>query len=140
MLQALLLSFTRYDLMSPPELVGFANYVALLSDENFLHSLGITLIYVFGTVIPVWFFSFGVALLLTKARVFAGGWRTLLFIPTILPLLSVTLVWKLLFNLRGVSTPSCCRSASTQSPGLPTLVTPISHSSSPAGGTPPATT
>ncbi|MCB0023155.1 MAG: sugar ABC transporter permease, partial [Caldilinea sp.] len=33
--------------------------------------------------------------------VFSGGWRTLLFIPTILPLLTVTLVWKLLFNLRG---------------------------------------
>lgn len=101
MLNALYLSFTAYDLIHAPQFTGLDNYWHVLTDENFHHSLGITLIYVFGTVIPVWFLSFGVALLLTKARVFAGGWRTLLFIPTILPLLSVTLVWKLMFNLRG---------------------------------------
>ncbi|MBW7885527.1 MAG: sugar ABC transporter permease [Caldilineaceae bacterium] len=102
MANALYLSFTRYDLIGAPELVGLRNYARTLTDPNFHHSLRITFIYVFGTVVPVWFFSFGLAFLLYKVRLFAGGWRTLLFIPTILPLLSVTLVWKLLFNLRGV--------------------------------------
>ena len=102
MLNALYLSFTEYNLLSPPQFVGLANYMRLPTDDDFLHSLQITFIYVFGTVIPVWFLSFGLALLLQKARVFSGGWRTLLFLPTILPLLTVTLVWKLFFNLRGV--------------------------------------
>ncbi len=101
MANAFYLSFTRYDLISPPEFVGMRNYVQTLTSEAFQHSLRVTFVYVFGTVIPVWFLSFGVAMLLSRARVFSGGWRTLLFIPTILPLLTVTLVWKLLFNLRG---------------------------------------
>ena len=71
MLNALYLSFTEYDLLSPPQFVGFANYVALPTDDDFLHSLQVTFIYVFGTVIPVWFLSFGLALLLQKARVFS---------------------------------------------------------------------
>lgn len=102
MAQALYLSFTRYDMLSAPAWIGVENYVSVLGDEDFHHSLWVTFIYVFGTVIPVWFLSFGVAMLLARARVFSGGWRLLLFVPTILPLLTVTLVWKLLFNLRGV--------------------------------------
>lgn len=102
MANALYLSLTQYNLLSPPQFVGLSNYARVIVDDGFHHSLRITFIYVFGTVIPVWFLSFGVAMLLNRARVFSGGWRTLLFIPTILPLLTVTLVWKLMFNLRGV--------------------------------------
>lgn len=101
MLNALYLSFTSYDLISAPEWIGLGNYQQVLTSGRFRASLQTTFIYVFGTVIPVWFISFGVAMLLNRARVFSGGWRTLLFIPTILPLLTVTLVWKLMFNLRG---------------------------------------
>ena len=101
MLNALYLSFTRYDLISAPEWIGLGNYQQVLTSTSFQSSLQITFLYVFGTVVPVWFLSFGIAMLLNRARVFSGGWRTLLFIPTILPLLTVTLVWKLLFNLRG---------------------------------------
>lgn len=101
MFNAFYLSLTKYDLLSPPEFVGLTNYLRVLTDRNFHDSLRVTFIYVFGTVIPVWFLSLGLALLLSRASFFSSGWRTLLFIPTILPLLSVTLVWKLLFNLRG---------------------------------------
>ena len=87
---ALYLSLTKYNLLSAPQCVGLQNYTRVIVDENFHHSLRVTFIYVFGTVIPVWFLSFGVAMLLNRARVFSGGWRTLLFIPTILPLLTVT--------------------------------------------------
>lgn len=101
MLNAFYLSFTRYDLISAPEWIGIGNYRQVLASTSFQSSLQITVLYVFGTVVPVWFLSFGVAMLLNCVRIFTGTWRTLLFIPTILPLLTVTLVWKLLFNLRG---------------------------------------
>lgn len=102
MVNALYLSLTKYNLLSAPQFIGFANYVRVITDSDFHHALWVTLVYVFGTVVPVWFFSFGVAMLLNRVRRFSGGWRTMLFIPTILPLLTVTLVWKLMFNLRGV--------------------------------------
>jgi ABC-type sugar transport system permease subunit len=102
MANALFLSLTRYNLLSPPQFIGLENYTRVIADREFHHSLRVTVVYVFGTVVPVWLLSFGVAMLLNRVRVFSGGWRTLLFIPTILPLLTVTLVWKLMFNLRGV--------------------------------------
>lgn len=101
MFNAFYLSFTRYDLIHPPEWYGLENFRQIFTSPQFRSSLQITFIYVFGTVTPVWFLSFALALLLNRCRIFAGGWRTLLFIPTILPLLTVTLVWKLMFNLRG---------------------------------------
>ena len=55
MLQALYLSLTSYDLLSPPRFVGFRNYVTLLHDPLFHQSVGATLYYVFGTCVPLWF-------------------------------------------------------------------------------------
>jgi len=101
MAYALAISFTRFNLTSPPEFVGLANYRALLGDGIFHTSLRVTAVYVLGTVVPVWAISLGLALLLVRARVFASVWRTLLFLPSVLPLVSVALVWKLFFHLNG---------------------------------------
>jgi ABC-type sugar transport system permease subunit len=101
MAYALAISFTRFDLTSPPEFIGFGNYRSLLTDSLFHNSLRVTAFYVLGTVIPVWAISLGLALLLVRARVFSSVWRTLLFLPSVLPLVSVALVWKLFFHLSG---------------------------------------
>src|SRR5688572_29306071 len=44
-LASIFLSFTRYDIVSPPKWVGLGNYGMLLSDAVFWHSLGLTLRY-----------------------------------------------------------------------------------------------
>ena len=101
MAYALAISFTRFNLTSPAEFVGLDNYRALLGDGAFHNSLRVTSVYVLGTVVPVWAISLGIALLLVRARVFSSVWRTLLFLPSVLPLVSVALVWKLFFHLNG---------------------------------------
>ncbi len=100
--QAIYLSFSNYNSNQSLTFVGLKNYLTIFEGEAFPNSLGVSLIYVFGTVIPVWFLSFGLALLLSKVRRLAGLWRTLIFLPTVMPLLTVTLVWKLFFHYRGV--------------------------------------
>src|ERR687889_1784151 len=50
---ALYLSFTSWDLLTPPRWVGLANYTVLFSDPNFLSSLGITLRYTAESAIPL---------------------------------------------------------------------------------------
>jgi len=102
MFRAFFLSFTKYDLLSPPKFIGFKNYVNLFRSGAFVNSLKVTIVYVFGTVIPVWFLSFFVAYLINEVRFAPGFWRTALFIPTVLPLVAVTLVWKLFFHYQGV--------------------------------------
>lgn len=101
MAYALAISFTDFNLTSPPEFVGIDNYRALLRDTQFHNSLRVSAFYVLGTVVPVWGISLGLALLVVRARVFASVWRTLLFLPSVLPLVSVALVWKLFFHLNG---------------------------------------
>jgi len=102
MIQAIIISFSNYDLGSTLQFSGFSNYIKIFNSEAFPNSLKVSVIYVFGTVVPVWFVSFALAFALNKVRIFSGGWRTLLFLPTVLPLLTVTLVWKLFFHFRGV--------------------------------------
>lgn len=46
-----LLSFTQYDLMSPPQFTGIENYRYMLTEDGlFWKSLGVTFAYVFVTI------------------------------------------------------------------------------------------
>ena len=47
---SLFLSFTRYDLMSPPEFIGISNYLEMFKDELFIKSLGNTIRYGMSTL------------------------------------------------------------------------------------------
>jgi ABC-type sugar transport system permease subunit len=102
MIRALYLSFTDYRMGAEASFIGLDNYVRVLGGSSFRNALRVSVVYVFGTVIPVWFISFTLAYLLYRVPRAQGLWRTLLFLPTVMPLLTVTLVWKLFFNYRGV--------------------------------------
>jgi ABC-type sugar transport system permease subunit len=101
MLRAIVLSFTNYSLGGTMSFIGVDNYVRLLTGTEFPATLLNTVIYVMGTVVPVWFLSFLAAYLIYRTVIAPGIWRTILFLPTVLPLLTVTLVWKLLFHYNG---------------------------------------
>lgn len=94
------ISLQDYDLLSEPVFVGFKHFAALPSDRAFLASLRITILYVAYTIGPVLCLSFLCAWALTQRRGSRGVWRTLLFIPSVLPIVSVALVWQLLFNVQ----------------------------------------
>ena len=95
------ISLHDYDLLSKPVFVGFKHFAALPGDQAFVNSLWVTIGYVFYTVVPVLLMSFGMAWALTQLRTSRGLFRTLLFIPSVMPIVSVALVWKLLFNFNG---------------------------------------
>ena len=98
---SLFISFHEYDILSPPKFIGLKNFLSLKNDPLFISSVTITITYVFYTIVPVIGLSFFIAWSLTKIRNGRGVWRSLIFIPTKLPLVSVALVWQLLFNFRG---------------------------------------
>src|SRR5918995_3906426 len=82
---ALYLSFTSWDLLTPPRWVGLANYTALLSDANFLSSLGITLRYTFESVVPLVLLALGLALLLSQRLRLSGVYQVVFFVPVVIP-------------------------------------------------------
>ena len=99
---ALYLSFTSWDLLTPPRWIGIANYTALLSDPNFLSSLGITLRYTFESVVPLILISLGLALLLNQRVRLSGLYQVIYFVPVVIPAVVAAIIWGLLFRPSGV--------------------------------------
>lgn len=102
MLYSLYLSFTRYDPRgaASPEWVGLANYVYAFTnvDEKFYLSLVNTFVYA-GVAIPLGMAgSLAVAVLLTQEVKGLSIFRTLFYLPAVLPTIAVGMVFLWLFN------------------------------------------
>ncbi len=91
-------SLTRYEILTPPEFLGFQNYLTLIRDDVFWKSLYNTTFY-FAIGLPSQLISaFLIALLLnTKIRGLAF-YRAIVFIPTIVPTVVSAMVWRWIFN------------------------------------------
>jgi len=98
-LASLVLSFTKYNVIRPPEFIGLGNYVtALTKDDIFFPSIGRTFYYA-ALVVPIGLaLSLGVAMLLNRALVFTTLWRTFFFLPTLTPVVAAALLWRWMLN------------------------------------------
>ena len=98
-LASFILSFTQYDVMSPPKFVGFANYgKAFLHDNLFWPSIGRTLVYALA-VVPLGIVgSLALALFLSRKVRGVSLFRTLYFLPTLTPAVALALLWSWLFD------------------------------------------
>jgi len=98
-LASLGLSFTSYDLFNPPKWVGLENYRWLFSDIlDFWPSVKLTLAYAFLSVPVGVAGSLLVALLLSADIRGIGIFRTIYYLPAVLPEVSVALLWRWIFN------------------------------------------
>ncbi|MFC7327364.1 carbohydrate ABC transporter permease [Marinactinospora rubrisoli] len=99
MLASLYLSFTDYNLFTPPEWVGLANYTDLFGDEQWLRSVRVTLTYVLVSVPLKLLVALAVALLLAAPRRGQGLYRSAFYAPSLLGAsVTVALVWRALFS------------------------------------------
>src|ERR1700737_1570996 len=91
-------SFTNFNLFQDPQFVGLRNYQHLLSDELFWKSLFNTL-YLTVIGVPVSLAAALLAALALNMRV-RGQWffRTVVFLPTVVPLVAATYIWRWLLN------------------------------------------
>jgi len=100
-LASFFLSFTKYNIVEPPTWVGTKNYIEIFTgDPLFWKSLQNTAAYVIGSVAIRIFLGFGLALLLNMKVRFLGLWRTLFYIPSVVPLVALSVVWLYLLNGR----------------------------------------
>jgi multiple sugar transport system permease protein len=102
MAYALYLSLTDWDLLTPPEWVGLANYIGLFSDESFLSSLAITLRYTVEAAVPLILLSLGLALLLNQRLRLSGAYQVIYFVPVVMPAVVAAIIWGLLYRPSGV--------------------------------------
>ncbi len=101
MINAFYLSLFNYDMLTPKEYVGPANYQALLESATFLNSLKTTAIYAFGVSIPIWFFSLITAMLLNQKLRLRTFFRAVFFSPMVMPLVILAVIWSLLYHPFG---------------------------------------
>lgn len=100
---SLYLSFTNYNLISPPKFVGLRNFQRMLTDPRLAKSVKATLLYVFISVPLKVGFALLIALLLNHSFAFSNFLRSAYYLPTLVGGgIPVALMWKQLFANDGV--------------------------------------
>ncbi len=97
------LSLTDYNILQSPEFIGFDNYVKMFTDDrNFWPVIRFTLFY---SVINVPLGLVGAlftATLLNQNVRGLGMWRTIYYLPAVLPAAATALLWRWLFTQDGL--------------------------------------
>jgi multiple sugar transport system permease protein len=99
LIATLYFSFTRYDLLSPPQFVGLRNYrFFFFEDPNSLKSVRNTLWFVVFLVPAKVISALLVAQLLTKIRRGGSLFRTIFYLPALAPPVVATIAFAFLFH------------------------------------------
>jgi len=93
------LSFTHYDLLNPPRWVGLANYRYLLGTDAQVWPAIRNTLWLIAFMVPLQvMFAFGVAVMLTRAKRGVGFFRTVFYLPALIPPVAATLGFVYLLN------------------------------------------
>ncbi len=91
-------SFCEYDIISPPQPVGLGNYTGLLADERFLKGLYNTLVFTVFAVPLTMLTALVLAFLLNMKLRGQALYRTIFFLPSIVPIVASSVLWLWLLN------------------------------------------
>lgn len=91
-------SFQRWNGIMDPRPVGFANYAHAFRDPMLLIALRNTFLFTVLTVLLATTGSLALALFLNSVRFLKRFYRAVFFIPAVVSLVIVSLVWKLILN------------------------------------------
>ncbi len=100
MVASLIFSFMDYKIISTPTWLGLDNYVTLLSgsDPWFIPSVKATTYYVLLSVPANLIFAFAVAMLLNNEMKCRALFRSIFYVPSIVPAVASSFVWMLMMN------------------------------------------
>lgn len=99
-LSSIVYSLCDYSLLSAPRFVGFANYIDLFHDDLFFIALKNTAIYAIFALPLHLAVAFSLALFLDANVRGSGIYRTLVFLPSLTPVVASAMVWLWIFNAR----------------------------------------
>ena len=123
-------SFTKYNILEPPKWVGLSNFTRMFtSDPQFWTATGNTIYYALISVPLSLAVALGLALLLNRSNNGIGFYRTIFYLPSLVPAIATTLIWMLLLDARlglvnvllsslGVPRIGWFQSAAWSKPGL----------------------
>ena len=98
-IQSFFLSFTRYNIVQPPKFIGLANYrMMLFDDELFWKSLWVTIRFALCSVPIVLVVGVLLALLLNSNVKGIAAFRTIFYLPSIIPSVATTSIFMWILN------------------------------------------
>ena len=92
------LTFQKWNLISPPQYIGLQNIEHLFNDPLLLQSLKATFLFSFLSVPLSLVLSFFLAMLLHRQFRGIGIFRTMYYLPSIVPAIATALLWAWMFN------------------------------------------
>ncbi len=98
MLYSFYLSFTEFNLLRPPTVIGMDNFQRMVGDELFWQSLKVTTIYTVAAVPLNVSVGYALALLLNQKVKGLSGWRTIFFLPSIVPAIATAYLFAWMFH------------------------------------------
>ncbi|MEO5806471.1 sugar ABC transporter permease [Devosia sp.] len=103
-ISSLYLSFTNFDLLTPPDWVGPANYVRIFTaDPKFVQSMKVTFLFVLFSVPLKLAFAMAVALLLNRGMRGLPLYRAVFYLPSLLGAsVAIAVLWRQLFAGSGI--------------------------------------
>jgi multiple sugar transport system permease protein/sn-glycerol 3-phosphate transport system permease protein len=94
----ILLSFVRWDLLSPPKFVGFSNFTDLFQYDQVGHSLLVTFYYVVLNIPIQTAIALGLALMLNRKLPAMSFFRVLYVLPFLATPVAMAVVWNWVFD------------------------------------------
>src|SRR5690606_28898017 len=100
MIASFVISLTNYTVFNTPSFIGFDNYIRMFSGEDpfFYKSLKATFLYVVLAVPSYMIFAFMLAMLLNAKIKGLAFFRTIFYLPSIVPVVASAMIWMWLYN------------------------------------------
>jgi len=95
---SIVLTFHKWNIISPMEYTGLNNYVRLFNDKTFLRSIGNTLIFLVIHIPLQIIFALFLAEILNQKIKLRGAFRGAFFLPVIVSGVVVTILWQQLYG------------------------------------------
>ncbi len=92
------ISFTRWDLLTPPRFVGLRNYERMLNDPLFWQSLKVTALYTLLYVPTELVGGLALALLMNQRVPGIAVFRTIFYLPSVISGVAFVVVWMWIFH------------------------------------------
>mgnify|MGYP001222001189 FL=1 len=102
MITAFHYSFFKWNLLSEKKYVGLSNFAKMINDKRFWNSYITTFHFTLISIVLIIILSFILALILEKNFRFKNLFQSSIFIPVILTMVSIAIVWQFMFQSTGI--------------------------------------
>jgi len=98
MIFSLLMSFTEWNMINPPRFIQLQNYSSMIEDPLVAQSLKVTIHYTVLTVPLITVIAFLLAMLLNSGVKGISVFRTIFYIPSIVPIVASSALWMFIYD------------------------------------------